>query len=155
VEIVTRAATDRDVDAIVQLVNRAYEVESFFVDGDRTWPEEIRDEMRSGTMLVVDRADGSLAACVLVKVSGDRGYFGLLAVDRADQGRGLGPALIHRAEAFAKARGATAMDITVVNLRTNLLRYYGRLGYVASGTEPYLHRRPSMPIHFVRMTKPL
>jgi predicted N-acetyltransferase YhbS len=155
VHIVTRAATDLDVDAIVQLVNRAYEVESFFVEGDRTWPDEIRSEMRPGTMLLVDRADGSLAACVLVKVSGERGYFGLLAVERSEQGRGLGPALIHEAESFAKARGATVMDITVVNLRTNLLRYYGRLGYVAAGTEPYEHRRPSMPVHFVKMSKPL
>jgi GNAT superfamily N-acetyltransferase len=155
VPIVTRSATDADVEAIVELVNRAYEVECFFVEGDRTSAEDIRHELATGTMLVVDRPDRSLAACVFVKVSGERGYFGLLAVDQADQGRGLGPALIHAAEDFARSKGATVMDITVVNVRTNLLKYYRRLGYVADGTEPYVHRPVLQPVHFVKMSKPL
>jgi hypothetical protein len=50
------------------------------------------------------------------------------------------------------------MDITVVNLRTELPPFYRKLGYVENGTEPV---RPDMiprllePAHFIKMTKPL
>jgi hypothetical protein len=54
--------------------------------------------------------------------------------------------------------GSHHMDITVVNLRTELPPFYRKLGYVEDGTEPV---RPDMiprllqPCHFLRMTKPL
>jgi GNAT superfamily N-acetyltransferase len=155
VHIVPRPATEADIPRIVELVNRAYEVESFFVAGDRTSTDEIQQEMAMGPMLVLDREGGGLSACVFVRVTAARGYFGLLAVDRTEQGRGLGPAMIRAAEEYARARGAVAMDITVVNVRENLIRYYRRLGYKPDGTEPYVHRPTSQPVHFVRMSKPL
>ena len=54
--------------------------------------------------------------------------------------------------------GSHHMDITVVNLRTELPPFYRKLGYVENGTEPV---RPEMvprllqPAHFIKMTKPL
>jgi hypothetical protein len=47
------------------------------------------------------------------------------------------------------------MTIKVVNLRTDLLLRYERLGYAATGTEPYVHRPVLQPCHFVLMEKPL
>ncbi len=104
---------------------------------------------------MVDGRGTALVACVYVSVDHGSGYFGMLAVDPVAQGRGLGRALIDAAEGRARSAGATAMDITVVNLRTDLIGYYTRLGYIATGTEPYVHRPVTQPVHFVKMRKSL
>ena len=57
----------------------------------------------------------------------------MLAVEPVAQGRGLGRALIDAAELHARSGGASVMHISVVNLRSDLLAYYGRLGYIATG----------------------
>jgi GNAT superfamily N-acetyltransferase len=79
----------------------------------------------------------------------------MLAVRPDAQGRGLGGRLIAEAEARAARAGASVMDIKVVNLRTDLLPRYTRMGYVATGTEPYDHRPVLQPCHFILMEKGL
>jgi len=46
------------------------------------------------------------------------------------------------------------MDLTVVNLRTELPAMYHRLGYRENGIEPF-PVASKLPCHLVRMTKPL
>lgn len=150
-----RAVRSSEVPAVCHLINRAYEVEHFFVTGDRVTPEALAAEMSRGTVYVVDGAGGRLRACVYTDVSAGRGYFGMLAVDPDEQGQGLGRALIAFAEDTARAAGARVMTISVVNVRQDLLAFYGRLGYVATGTAPYVHRPVSQPVHFILMEKPL
>jgi GNAT superfamily N-acetyltransferase len=151
-----RLATSDEADAIARLVNRAYEVEAFFVAGDRTNADDVRGLMRTGAFLVVDGdATGEIDACIYTSLSGRRAYFGMLAVDPSKQRRGLGRALIDACERRAQTSGAHAMDIKVVNLRTDLLRRYERLGYLVAGTERYEHRPVLQPCHFVVMTKAL
>ena len=143
--------------AIADLVNRAYQVEAFFVEGDRTTADEVRHLMDQGRFLAVDRGDpptGILAA-IFTSIEGGRGYFGLLAVEPEAQRRGLGGRLIRAAEADAARSGCSVMTIKVVNLRTDLLRRYQRLGYVIVGTEPYVTRPVIQPCHFVNMEKVL
>lgn len=152
-----RRATDRDADAIADLTNSAYQVEQFFVDGDRTTAAEIRRLQRDGYFLVLDRADGGLAASVYVRSGGGRGYFGLLAVGPTLQGLGLGRRLVAVAEAMCQAEGCTWMDLRVVNLRSELPPWYRSLGYQESGTEPWPDDSSDLkqPAHFIRMSKPL
>ena len=90
-----------------------------------------------------------------VSVSGERGYFGMLAVAPDHRGRGFGHALIQAAEDHARAAGCRVMDIKVVNLRAELFAFYERLGYRVVGTEPYEHRPVLQPCHFVRLEKQL
>lgn len=152
-----RIATATDAEAIAALVNRAYEVEAFFVAGDRTSAADVRRLMTEGRFLVVgrDESSGDIAGCVFTSVDGDRGYFGMLAVAPDAQRHGLGRALIEACEAAARAVGGRVMTIKVVNLRTDLLRRYERLGYRATTTEPYVHRPVLQPCHFVNMEKAL
>lgn len=150
-----RPATVDDAEAIAALVNRAYEVERFFVEGDRVTPAAVRQDLTTGEILLVTGSDGAVRACVYVRITGSRGYFGMLAVDPAEQGRGLGRALIEDVEAYARARGASVMAISVVHVRTELLAFYRRLGYVPTGTEPYVHRPVTQPVHFITMEKAL
>jgi hypothetical protein len=51
-----RVATLADVPAIVRVINRAYRVEDFFVDGDRTDDADIRARLSNPavTFLVID-----------------------------------------------------------------------------------------------------
>lgn len=152
-----RTALPADAESIAALVNRAYEVEAFFVAGDRTDAGEVRRLMNEGRFLVIDRDEppAGIAGCVFTSVEGDRGYFGMLAVAPEAQRRGLGRVMIETCESAARGAGCRVMTIKVVSLRADLLRRYERLGYLVTGTEPYVHRPVIQPCHFVDMEKPL
>ena len=127
-----RVATPADAAPIAALINAAYVVEAFFKIGNRTSGEEILGLMRTGRFLVLD-LDGGLAGCVYVEVNA-RG-----------RGRGAVPAVrLH------------GMELQVVNLRTELVPYYRRFGYVERGTREFPDgERTTKPCHFIVMRKPL
>ncbi|MGE0546378.1 MAG: GNAT family N-acetyltransferase [Kofleriaceae bacterium] len=152
--ISVRLATEHDVDALAGLVNRAYEVEEFFIEGDRTTAREIAELSRAGDFLVLECHRG-LAAAVYVEHRGHAGYFGMLAVEPAFQGMGLGTRLVRLAEAMGEAMGAKAMTLRIVNLREELGRWYRSLGYREVSTSPFDHRAVKKPCHFVEMCKRL
>lgn len=155
-DLTLRRAGAPDVPRIAQLINAAFAVERFFVDGDRIAAAEVEDYLAKGTFLTLDDAGGEPVACVYVELHGDRGYFGLLSVDPSCQRGGLGRRLIAAAEDLCRAAGCTAMDIKVVNLRTELPPIYRRLGYVETGTAPWpAEGTTRQPCHFVIMTKRL
>ena len=156
-----RRARPSDTAQLTQLVNRAYEIEASFIDGQRTTVEEIARLIQSGGFLVLEYA-GGLGAAILVQGPGERdgvppshAYFGMLAVHPALQGMGLGRRLVEVAEAMGAATGATAMSLRVINLREELSRWYKSLGYREVGTTPYNHRSVKRPCHFIDMVKPL
>lgn len=155
--VTVRMATRDDVPAIVSLVNRAFEVELFFLNGDRTSVENVTEMMAKGVYLLGE-SDGLLLGCVYFEKRGDRAYFGMLSVEPALKGSGLGRLLIETVEDHARKQGCLAMDITVVNLRTELPPYYRRFGYEISGELPppeLMRARSKMPCHLVRMSKSL
>ena len=148
-----RFATAPDASAIAALINAAFEVERFFVEGSRTNVDEILGYMRKGTFLVAE-GGGRMTGCVYFETQGERGYFGLLAVDPREKGRGLGRALVAEVEDKLRRAGCQAVDIRVVDLRTELVPFYRRLGYEETGTEPF-PTPTKRPCHFIRMSKPL
>lgn len=156
-----RRAQPSDTAALTALVNRAYEIEAAFIDGQRTNDNEIRALIDSGGFVVLDYADG-LGAAILVQGPGERpgvppqhAYFGMLAVHPALQGMGIGRRMVEVAEAMAHANGAVAMSLRMINLREELSRWYRSLGYREIGTAPYTHRSTKQPLHFIDMAKPL
>ena len=146
-----RRATPGDAAALVDLVNRAYALEAFFVEGDRTDEAEIARMSARGTFVVLER-EGGLAGAVYVELDG---YFGMLAVAPEMQGKGLGKRLVRIAEAMCEASGASTMRLKIVNLREELGRWYRSLGYREVGTEPYVVREVKRPCHFVWMQRAL
>jgi ribosomal protein S18 acetylase RimI-like enzyme len=145
-----RRATADDAAALADLINRAYAIEAFFVDGDRTNAAEARELMQSGTFVILEQ-DGGLAAAVYV----ERGYFGMLAVLPELQGMGIGKRLVRIAEALCEADGCREVNLKIINLREELARWYRSLGYREVGTSPYAHRTVKQPCHFVEMRKSL
>jgi ribosomal protein S18 acetylase RimI-like enzyme len=154
-----RAASAHDVSELVRVINLAYRVEDFFINGDRTNDSDVRSRMakQDAGFLVVDDTDRDrLAAAVYMEIRGERGYFGMLSVDPAVQHRGLGRSLISGVENRCRAAGCRFLDIEVVNLREELPAFYSRLGFAPTGEAPFHDpgklRRPA---HLVVMTKGL
>ena len=151
-----RQATAADTPDILRLINGAFAVERFFIAGDRIDAAGVARCLERGLFLMLDEPGPQPVACVYVELHGDRGYFGMLSVAPGRQNRGIGRRLVTAAEHHCRAAGCTAMDIRVVNLRTELPPIYRRLGYIESGTAPFTPDTPTLqPCHFVLMTKPL
>jgi ribosomal protein S18 acetylase RimI-like enzyme len=158
--MIPRPATLADAAELVRVINLAYLVEAEIFHGTRTTEADVRERLArpNATFLAVraDGADGVVAGTVYVETRGDRGYFGMLAVDPGCQGRGLGRTLVRAAEAHCRAAGSVAMDLDVVDLRSELMSFYGALGYRAVGESPFAHpEQAKRPVRLIHMTKPL
>jgi len=116
----TRPAAPADLPRLVRIINAAYSIESF-LDGTRTDLEHLTASLQTGTILVLEEADGNPLASVYAEVRGERGYLGLLAVDPAHQGRGLARLVVEAAAEHLRRQGCRALDISVLSLRTELL----------------------------------
>lgn len=149
-----RQAAAADTPDILRLINGAFAVERFFVDGDRIDAAGVERCFERGLFLMLDEPGPHPVGCVYIELHGDRGYFGLLSVAPDRQHAGIGRRLVAAAEAHCRAAGCAVMDIKVVNLRTELPPIYRRLGYTESGTAPFTGTA-MQPCHFVLMTKPL
>jgi len=150
-----RIALSAEAEALTRLINLAFLVERFFIDGDRITIPEVQERLQKGSFLVADE-DGVLAGCVYVEPRGDRAYLGLLSVDAARQGGGVGRKLMTAAEDHARTLGCGAVDLTIVNLREELPPFYRKCGYAENGTAPFTQGVASkQPCHFIRMTKQL
>ena len=106
-----------------------------------------------GTFLLASPPAEPPAACVFLQRSGDaRTYLGLLAVDPSVQKRRLAALIMAAAERCCRRRGDAAIDIRVVNLRTELPPFYEGRGFVTCGTAPFEDPRRFKPAHFNLMT---
>lgn len=152
----TSIATIDQADAVATLVTLAYRVEDFLVDGDRTNPDEVREKMTHGAFLTIADPPGTLVGAVYVELRerGTRGYFAMLSVHPACQGRGLARRLVAAAEEYARAAGCTHMDLHVLSPRLELPAFYRHLGYVDNGTLPF-NEPTKLPTHILVMSKPL
>ena len=156
-----RMAVAADAGALMAVINAAFVVERFFIDGDRVNLEMVRAFLDKGEFLIAgdDTSDDSgegngVAACVYVEVRGERGYLGLLSVDPVRQKAGLGRLLVEAAEEHCRTRGCRAMDLRVVNVRAELPAFYRRLGYAENGTEEFpAEEATKLACHFLKMTK--
>ncbi|MEO8478019.1 MAG: GNAT family N-acetyltransferase [Gemmatimonadota bacterium] len=154
-----RRASEADVAEIVRVVNLAYRVEDFFLEGDRTNAEDIvaRLARPEATILVVDDPQGAtLVAVVYVELRVDHVWFGLLSVDPAAQGRGHARALLEAVERRCGDAHIELIEIEVVNLREELPEFYRRLGFALVGQRPFYDAyKLKRPAHMLVMRKRL
>ncbi|MFI5804796.1 GNAT family N-acetyltransferase [Streptomyces sp. NPDC051561] len=158
-ELVFRDADERDVPALVALVESAYRgdasragwtTEADILQGQRTDPEGVLAVINApgGRLLVVER-DGVLVACCQLEHRGDFAYFGMFAVRPGTQGGGVGKAVMAEAERVAKETwGVTEMHMTVISVRDELVAWYERRGYRRTGRMtpfPYGDERFGVP----------
>lgn len=145
-----RLAAPADLARLHPVIERAYRGDS--ARGGWTHEADLLDDQRTdietltaildapGERLLVAELDGVIIGCVQVS---DRGhgtsYLGLLCVDPERQAGGLGKQLMAQAEALAvHTFNAARMEMTVIDSRIELIRYYERRGYRVSGeTRPF------------------
>ena len=151
-----RQASDGDVEELTKLINAAFVVEQIAFDGNRVDDLGVRAYMSGGTFLMAEDSGGA-AGCVYVETREDRSYLGLLSVQPARQGTGIGRQLVTTAENFARQSGARVMDLRVISARGDeLLPFYRRLGYEFVRTEPFpADLATKVPAHYILMSKPL
>ena len=150
-----RNAGAADVDAVTNLINAAFRVERFFIDGDRITASAVRDRLASGVFIVAE-TDDRLIASVYVELRGNTAYLGLLAVDPSQQRTGVGSRLMAAAEDYARGKGCRAVDLQIVNVREELSAFYRRFGYVETGVAPFPSAvTTKMECHFITMAKTL
>ncbi len=156
---VFRAAESADVPAIVALVESAYRgesglrgwtTESHLLDGRRTDAADVGALIaRPGSLVLLAECGGRLMASCHVERQGEAGYFGMFAVDPAEQGSGLGKRVLAEAERIAREEWrCRAMRMTVIVQREELIAWYGRRGYRRTGDYqpfPYGDERFGIP----------
>ena len=151
-----RLASDADAESITALINDAFRIaESFFIDGDRITRNEVLEHLTLGEFLLAEDNE-RLIGCVYLEPRGERTYLGLLSVDPSMQGSGVGSLIMTAAEDRWRQRNAKFFDILTVSLRTELPAFYGKRGYVQTGTSPFPPDvKTKLPVHFVHMSKRL
>lgn len=141
-------ATEEDIPAIEQLVNGAYRgdssrkgwtTEADLLDGIRTSKESLRAMIHNpNAQILIDKEARLLRGCVYLEQKGNDLYLGMLTVSPGIQATGIGKKLLLAAEQIAQDRGCRAVTMTVITLRHELIAWYERRGYKATGqVEPF------------------
>ncbi len=150
-----REASRSEIPQLVSLINRAFAVTRVFRRGVRTNPEQLERMMDEGKFLLLG-SERDPVACVYLRLSGEHAYLGTLSVDPARQRQGIGSRMMRYAEDYCRAAGCKAIDIRIVNVRTELPGIYHKFGFVETGTQSAEAIKDAIqPIHFVIMTKEL
>lgn len=168
-----RAATPADIPALIALVTSAYRgdasrigwtTEADILDGARIDAEGLQADLdRPRSTILLAEHEGRLVACAHVADDGGKGYFGMFSVDPQQQGGGIGKQVMQAAEAHAAREwGVPVMQMTVIDVREELIAFYERRGYQRTGIKkpfPYGDERFGIPrrddLRFEVLEKPL
>jgi Predicted acetyltransferase len=152
-----RLATSDDAQRMIAMINAAFSIEQF-LEGTRTDEARLAAMMDKGSMLLAEDESGNLLGCIYFELRGKRGYLGMLAVDPAQQGRGLSRPIVEAAEDKLRAAGCEDVEIIVLNMRPELLPIYKRFGFVEQGTmdfKPSRQVKAGVDVYGIVMVKKL
>lgn len=166
---ITRAQVS-DANEIAALVNSAYRgdssrqgwtTEADLLDGTRTDQHVIADLIKSGTMILKYVENDEILGCVELKPEHEGLYLGMLTVKPNLQNKGIGKVMLNAAEEIAEEHGCSKIFMTVITLRTELMAWYQRHGYIDTGvrkpfafTDPRFGQ-PKAPLEFAVLEKRL
>lgn len=153
-----RPAEHADIHAIVALVESAYRgdesrkgwtTEADLLGGQRIDADGVRALVdRDGSIIVLAEGEDELVGCAHLEKQGDAAYFGMFAVRPGLQGGGVGDAILRECERIASEWRLRAVRMTVIWTRTELIAWYERRGYRATGERkefPYGDERFGLP----------
>lgn len=140
---ILRIASESDAHEIAALVNRAYRPlshqrgwthEADLVAGERTSAEQVLSLFGPQSSILVLCHGAAIVACVHIQCSESSAYIGMLATEPDCQARGLGKHMLACAEHHALEHfKATTFKMSVLSLRSELIAFYERRGYVRTG----------------------
>lgn len=165
-------ATTADIPLLITLLNSAYRGEeskqgwtheSDLIAGDVRITEDILTEVmnRPGSVLLkyIDE-EQKIIGCVNLQKHDCRIYLGMFSVSPKLQGGGIGKKLLIAAEEYAHYLSCTSIYMHVVSLRSELIDWYKRHGYVETGeTKPFaedgITGKHMQTLEFMVLEKPL
>lgn len=152
-----RLAAAADSARIIEVVNAAFSIEDF-LEGTRTDEARLAAMMEKGKILLAEDANGKVVGSIYYELRGKRGYLGMLAIEPAEQGRGLARKIVEAAEGRLRSAGCDEVEIIVLNMRPDLLPLYKRFGFVQTGTTQFAPSRtlkPGVECYGITMAKQL
>ena len=138
-------AHKEDLAAITALLNSAYRGESskegwtheeHLIDGDvRTNIEMLQKliDQKDSILLKYTNTQQIIVGCVNLQQHADRIYLGMLSVLPKLQGGGIGRQLLNAAVEYALQLNCSAIYMTVISVRDELIDWYKRNGYQDTG----------------------
>lgn len=144
-------ASLKDVPALVSLINSAYRgekskkgwtTEAFLIEGEvRIDEDSLKDiiENPEANMVIYKNQDAAIEGSVYLHKKGAKLYLGMLSVNPELQAKGIGKKLLKFAEKYAVEKKCIAIFMNVISLRSELIAWYERQGYV------YLNERSPFP----------
>lgn len=153
-------ADESHIESLVLLVNSAYRgegskkgwtTEADILDGQRVDAEGIHAILnREDSIILIAEDDdtGQLLGCVHLERQNTQCYLGMLTVNPTLQGKGIGKMMLTEAEALAQFWDCTALVMTVISIRTELIAWYQKHGFRLTGEKkpfPYGDARFGIP----------
>lgn len=162
-------ASREDLVEITSLVNKAYRGESAkkgwtheadLIEGTwRTDVDSLAAALDDPSVNILKYTENNkITGCVYLEKQGATLYLGMLTVSPGLQAKGIGSQLLKASEAYAEENGCRKIEMTVISVRHELIAWYERKGYRASGETRPFHTDnrfgiPRQPIEFIVMEK--
>jgi ribosomal protein S18 acetylase RimI-like enzyme len=139
-----RHALKQDADNIAHLVNSAYRgdssragwtTEADILSGSRIDTEGVCKILEcENSVILLCLQDDAIIGCVHLEKVGDAAYFGMFVVKPNLQGDGVGKKFMRQAENLTQTLwGVNKVWMYVISVRSELIAYYERRGYVRTG----------------------
>lgn len=165
-------ASASDIPAIKDLLNSAYRgersrkgwtTEADLIAGNvRTDEQNLAEVMAvSGSVFLKYTSNaGVIQGCVNLQVQGERVYLGMFSVDPDLQGAGIGKIILKAADEYARSQACSSIYMSVISVRSELIAWYQRHGYVDTGArkpfkEDGLTGKHLRELEFMILEKPL
>ncbi|MDB5087467.1 MAG: family N-acetyltransferase [Mucilaginibacter sp.] len=143
-------AIQTDIPELNVLVNSAYRgetskqgwtTEADLLDGLRIDEETLNGYFDDPSITILKNTDdnGSINGCVYLELRGQKLYIGMFSVSPVLQGKGIGRDLLLAAETHAKQANINTLTMTVISVRHELICWYERRGYKATGEMQPFH----------------
>jgi GNAT superfamily N-acetyltransferase len=137
-------ASVQDVPRLNALVNSAYRgeaskkgwtTEAHLLDGIRIDEETLLGYFDNPAVTLLKNTDetGNINASVYLEVRWPKLYIGMFSVSPLLQGKGIGRQLLAAAETYAKQLTCRILTMTVISTRHELISWYERRGFKATG----------------------
>jgi ribosomal protein S18 acetylase RimI-like enzyme len=137
-------AITEDIKELNKLINSAYRgeeskkgwtTEAEILDGIRIDEAALEVLLIKPKVVVLKCSDvaGQMLGTVCLEVKSHQLYLGMFAVSPEAQGNGIGKTLLNAAEKHAIENNCDKIVISVISTRKELISWYERHGYVATG----------------------
>jgi predicted N-acetyltransferase YhbS len=148
-QMTIRPANAEDVSTVVSILRRACAtVAERFGLTEENCPkspafytrQRVEEDIARGVQYFLLEEDRQTCACVAMEQAKPGVvYLERLAVLPDRRGQGFGQALVHHVLAQAKAIDAARVEIGIISEDTGLKDWYGRFGFIETGTKTFDH----------------